>query len=103
MSDLYKPNQAGWRQIALSPAVRAVVETKAEAGKRFAEALSEDFRRTGEYADSFAVVPETLLWRRGPRAAARLENTSGHAAAVEWSGDTPHRILGKTLAALEGL
>jgi hypothetical protein len=106
VSDVYKRNPQGWREITNSPEIHAALAEVAEKAKAFAEGLAQDFRETGEYADSFVVVPTTVLWRRGPRAAVRLENTSDHAAAVEWgkNGDQhPHRTLGRTLDALKSL
>lgn len=105
MSD-YRPNQQGWREIANSPQLHAALLEVAEKAKVYAEGLAEEFRRTGEYAESFHATSETVLWDRGPRAAARLANTSDHAAAVEWGnrGDEhPHRTLGRTLDALKAL
>jgi hypothetical protein len=111
---VYKPSDAGFRAIGLGPEIRKALGEVAEAGKAYAESISQDFRRTGDYADSFEVVPLTVLWEGqhpGPRAAAQLLNSSGHAAPVEWgyAGDaaipnsgSAHRVLGRTLEFLEG-
>lgn len=106
MSAEYERSREGFQAIANSPELHAALAEVAEKGKVFAEALSQEFRRTGDYAGSFSIVPETVLWRRGPRAAVRLENTSDHAAAVEWGNQhdhRPHRTLGRTLDALKTL
>jgi hypothetical protein len=108
----YKANPDFFRKLALSPQIRDALRGEAERGKIIAEGLAEDFRITGEYASSFEVTDLTLLhWEgryKGPRGAARLVNTAGYAAAVEWgkggrSGDetqSNHRVLGRTLDAL---
>lgn len=109
MSAYYKPNPQGFQDLANSPEMHDLLDHVAGKAKVFAEALAEDFRRTGEYADSFAVVPLTVIWEGrfgGPRAASRLENSSSHAAAVEWGNShdqNPHRVLSRTLDALKAL
>lgn len=105
----YRRSPEGFRAIANSPEIHAALAEVAEKAKVFAEGLAQDFRRTGDYAGSFAVVPVTVIWEGrygGPRAAARLENTSDHAAAVEWGNKNdqhPHRTLGRTADALKSL
>lgn len=94
--------------MAIGPEVQAAVLAIAEEAKAIAEGLSEEFRKTGDYADSFNVrASETVLttgFGSHPVAAGILENLSPHAAAVEW-GNThdhrPHRVLGRTLEALD--
>lgn len=107
----YTPDNAGWAQIRNSPEILAACVAEAHRAQAIAEALSEPFTDTGDYASSFRVVPTTVVFTgtgvsNGPRAAARLENTSGHAAAVEWknsvNGRVPHRVLGRTLEQLGG-
>jgi hypothetical protein len=103
MSATFKPNSAGFRAMAVGPEIRAALRQVAEVGKEIAEELAQDFRVTGEYADSFEVSDETIEWQgrfSGPRAAARLTNTAPHAAAVEWGNEHSHRnhrVLGRTL------
>lgn len=104
----FRPNQAGFRQIANSPEMRAALKAVAEDAKAYAESISQDFRDTGDYADSFEVTEETVDFTEtrfsGPRAAARLTNTSDHAAAVEWGNEHSHRnhrVLGRTLDHLD--
>lgn len=106
MSDEYKRSALGMREMANGPEIRAALTLVAEAGKTFAEGLAQEFRRTGDYAGSFGVAQTTVLWRRGPRAAVRLEDLSDHAAAVEWGNahdEHPHRVLGRTLDTLRSL
>lgn len=109
MSDEYKRSRAGFLQIANSPELHTALAEVAEKAKTAAEVLAQDFRKTGNYADNFEVVPLSVIWEgrfSGPRAAVRLENTSDHAAAVEWGNkhdQHPHRVLGRTLDALKTL
>ena len=105
----YRRRAQGWREITNSPEMHAALAEVAEKAKAEAEGLAQDFRRTGDYAGSFAVVPLTVIWKgrySGPRAAVRLENTSDHAAAVEWGTKNErnnHRTLGRTLDSLKAL
>lgn len=107
MATTFKANNAGFQQIAVSTEVRTALKAAAEEAKTVAEGFAQDFRVTGDYADSFDVTDETIQWQgrfSGPRAAARLVNTSDHAAAVEWGNEHAHRnhrVLGRTLAAME--
>lgn len=112
----YRPDNAGLNEIARSPAVRAALVAVAEKGKTIAVALSEDFRTDENhphYADSFEVDEEvTVDWHGrypGRRGAARLVNTSPHAAAVEWgyrgtaedpNDSSAHHILTRTAEVL---
>lgn len=107
---VYKANDAGLAAWAKGPEVQAACLAIAEKAKTTAEALAEDFRETGEYAESFEVRPVEVVVDGRARAAAELRNTSGHAAAVEWGyggradapGQTPHRVIGRALDALAG-
>lgn len=112
MTSDYRPNPDFFRKLANGPEVRAALRKVAEKGKAIAVEISQDFRVTGEYIDSFEVRDETIDWRGrypGPRAAARLHNSAGYAAAVEWgkggrAGDeteSNHRVLGRTLDQLK--
>jgi hypothetical protein len=104
----FEPNDGGFRAIANSPEVKAALKAVAEKGKSIARGLAQDFRVTGDYADSFEVREVTIRWDGeypGPRAAAQLVNTSDHAAAVEWGNEhahKPHHVLGRTLDILAG-
>lgn len=99
----YQPNFGGFAAMAVGPEMVEAVRTEAERAKAVAEAMSEDFRVTGEYADSFEVTSEFVEISGHLRAAGRLTNTAPYAAAVEW-GDShdrkPHRVLGRTLLQL---
>ena len=109
----YRPNHKGFAQLAVSPGIRRAIHAAAEKGKAYAEGISQDFRRTGDYADSFEVADLTVVdfktkYGAGPRAASRIVNTSGHAAAVEWGHEgragepstSAHHVLGRTAAQL---
>jgi hypothetical protein len=103
----FTPNSDGFKQLAISDGVRDVLKQVADKGKDIAIGLAQDFRVTGDYADSFEVVETTIAWEGeypGPRAAAQLINTSDHAAAVEWGNEhdhKPHHVLARTLDALD--
>lgn len=106
MARVYNPNFDGFRKMANGPEIRAALAEVATKGKGIAEGLAQDFRITGDYADSFEVRDETIQWQgrfSGPRAAAQLVNTSDHAVAVEFGNEHvphPHHVLGRTAAAL---
>lgn len=106
--DHFKPNHAGFKAIAVGPEVAAALLSVAEKGKAIAEALAEPFRVSGDYVDSFnARVDETTLRTRfgvHPVAVGVLENTSPHAAAVEFGNHNDHRahhVMARTGEALE--
>ena len=108
MSATFKPNHAGFRAMAVSPEIEAAVLAIAEKGKAEAIALSADFIKTGDYEKSFEVRPEITQLRTAfgthDVATAVLENTSPHAAAVEWGNahdHRPHRVLGRVLDGLQ--
>lgn len=107
----YKPNRRGLEQMATSPKMQEVVLRVAEKAKTIAEGISQEFRDTGEYADSFEIIPtEVTVNIRFPHkaAGAQLRNTAGYAAAVEWGkggtaaqpGRKAHHVLARTLAEL---
>jgi hypothetical protein len=104
----FKPNWKGFEAMANGPEARAIVKAEAERAKAIAEGLAQDFRITGDYADSFEVQETTVGPAEGFKhrhAAARLANTSDHAAAVEWGNEhahKAHRVLGRTLDAMSG-
>jgi len=100
----FRPNSVGIRRLLDSPALQAACVAEAERARVIAEGLAADITRTGEYATSFEVRPDSVavVSRRGIsiRRGAVLENKSPHAAAVEWGNardHRPHRILSRTL------
>jgi hypothetical protein len=104
----FKPNHEGFKALAVSPEVSRVLLEVAEKGKAIAEGLAQPFRESGNYADSFnARLDVTQLKTRfGTHAAAMgvLENTSRHAAAVEWGNkhdSKAHHVISRTAEALE--
>ena len=103
----FKANNAGFKALAVGPEIAAAVEAIATKGLAIAQGFAEDFAVTHGYADSFVVRTEdtTLKTGFGSHAvvAGILENTSGHAAAVEWGNTNDsrdHHVLGRTLDAL---
>lgn len=102
----FRANKAGFDAMANGPEAYAVLRAKAEEAKAVAEGLAQDFRITGDYADSFEVAEEPDTMENGEtRASALLKNTSDHAAAVEWGNEhahRAHRVLGKALDAVRG-
>jgi hypothetical protein len=104
----YKSKSAGWAALAISPEVEAACVAVATKGLSIAGQLAATITVTGEYEDSFDVRTEITQLSTGfgshPVVSAILENTSGHAAAVEWGNVDDHRahhILLKTLLTLE--
>lgn len=105
----FKANPDFFKKFAVGPEIRGIARSIAEDAKVIAESLSQDFRDTGGYAESFEVDTEVIEWgRKYPteRVVGVLKNTAGHAAAVEWGykgrADAPtetsaHRVLGRTL------
>lgn len=100
-------NSSAFRAMAVGPEIAAAVVAEAERAKAIAEGLAEDFRVTGEYAESFEVSAQTTQLRTGfgshDVATGVLTNTSDHAAAVEWGNardNRAHHVLGRTLEAL---
>lgn len=100
----YKMKSSGWAALAISPQVEAAVVAAATKGLPVAQALSADFTKTGDYLEGFNVRSAVTELRTGfgshPVVVGILENTSGHAAAVEWGNShdhKPHHVLGRTL------
>jgi hypothetical protein len=100
----FQPNSSGIRDLMDSTELQAACVAEAERAQAIAEGLAAEITRTGEYERSFQVRPDrvVVVTRRGIsiRNGAVLENTSGHAAAVEWGNahdHTPHHILNRTL------
>lgn len=113
MSATVRINDAAFKAMANGPELHAACTAAAEKAKAIAVGLAQEFRVTGEYADSFEVTDETVDWHGeypGPRAAGRLTNTAPYAAAVEWGhegredepGQSAHHVLARTLDALGG-
>lgn len=111
----YDMNRAGVRAYLLSPTVSRVAQDVAKDAKTYAESIAPvgtppDDKHPGEYASRFRVFPSSVVVDGEPRVSAKLANTSGHAAAVEWgysgSSSSPtssaHRVLGRTLEHMKG-
>lgn len=108
----YDPREQGFREIANSPELRAALQEVGERAKAIAVGLSQEFRITGEYVQSFDVEQTTVDFHGsypGPRAAVRLVNRAPYAAAVEYGyegrageeSSSAHHVLARTLSALE--
>lgn len=105
---VFKVNRKGIRDHAKGPEVLALVLAVGEEAKAAAVALAQPIRKTGNYESSFGVRPEMLTIARLRRHIAVVENTSPHAAAVEWgrygrapgTGQSAHHIFGRTLDAM---
>ena len=103
----FKPNSSAFKEMAVGPEVTRVVLEIATKGLPIAQALSADFTNDGDYLANFNVRADIAELRTGfgahPVAAGVLENTSGHAAAVEWGNKHSHKahhVLGRTLEAM---
>lgn len=96
-------NAAGMSAVLVGPDIVEALTAVAEVGKEFAVSISPE--QSGHYARSFEVTAEVIDFDGSPRAAARLANTAGYAAAVEYGykgtaaepATSAHRILGRTL------
>jgi hypothetical protein len=99
----FRANKAGFDSMANGPEAYRVVRAKAEEAKAIAEGLAQDFRITGDYAESFEVIEGPTTVSGEARASAVLKNHSDHAAAVEFGNEhahRAHRVLGKALDAV---
>lgn len=94
----YKPDRAGTNKLMRSPEVRDVLRSVAEAAIPFAESISPE--RTGEYKASFRVTTQEAAGPHMDRAGARLENTSPHAARVEW--EDGYHVLARVAGMIGG-
>jgi hypothetical protein len=73
-----------------------------EAGQRGADWCRDNAPvLTGEYRDSFVVLPADVDLNGDKRAGAILTNTSDHAWAVEWGQGAQH-TLARSVDAIEG-
>lgn len=99
----FKPNKSGFAEMARGAEIRAAVLAEAAKAQAVAESFAAEHVHSGEYGVSFQTRSETQVFAGHARAIGILENTSPHAAAVEWANaqdPTAYRILGRTLAAL---
>jgi hypothetical protein len=100
----YRPNRHDVQAFFNSGQLYRAVERVALDGKTYAESIAP-VGETEDYKSSFQVNRTEVEVSGKPRAAAKLENTSGHAAPVEWGykgragrpGQSKHRVLGRTL------
>lgn len=106
----------GFAEMAVGPEISEAVLAIAAKAKAIAEGLSTDFVVSGDYIDSFEAyleikqLPAAGTSKAHSAACGVLENFADYAVAVEYGfkgrADAPtgkaHRVLGRTLAALEG-
>lgn len=104
----FKASHKGFKEMAISDEIRAVCLAAAEKAKVEAIALAADHVKTGDYEASFNVRSADVTLKTGfgihAVAAGILENTSEHAAAVEWGNHRRHQpdhILKRTLGMLD--
>lgn len=96
-------DNAGMSTVLVGPDITHALAAVAEYGKLYAESIAP--RHSGHYARSFEVVAEEIEFSGSRRAAAKLVNTAGYAAAVEWGyrgtatdpTNSAYRVLGRTL------
>ncbi|MFI6444716.1 hypothetical protein [Kitasatospora sp. NPDC050543] len=110
MGSTYTGRYNGIGRLLQNPAVRQATARAARRMKGIAEGLSPvgdpaTDRHSGEYKNSFAVVPVTVNvpFRGKPRlrAGSRLVNTAGHAKDVEYGNGKVQRyaVLRRTIDA----
>lgn len=107
MGRSFRPNHDGFRRMAVGDEVRGAVVAEAMRARETAKAMAEEFRVTGDYADSFEVTTTDTQLRTAfgehAVATATLENVSDHAAAVEWGNANDgraHHVLSRALESL---
>jgi acyl-homoserine lactone acylase PvdQ len=100
----FELNRRDMARYAVGDEVKSVVTEVAETrAKPYAISISPRSNRQHlHYADAFVVDnSHTVVIAALRRASARLVNTAGHAAAVEWGNRQTrgegHRVLGRTL------
>lgn len=92
----YTPDRKGLREIGKSAAMSNAMVDATRPGQRWAEDNAPV--DSGEYRDSFEVVPAEVDVAGEARAGAKLVNTSGHALAVEGRD----RIMQQAVNQIEG-
>jgi hypothetical protein len=98
----FEMDRTGIRKIAVGEALKAAVHSAVvQRAMPFAIQISPH-GDTLEYVSSWRAVDGFTVIAGMRRAACNLLNTSGHAAAVEWGRGGNQRILGRTLAHLNG-
>ena len=89
----FVPDPHFFDRVLFSDDMQGAMVEAAQRGIDYAQGISPYV--TGDYAGHFEVTPTRFDTRKG----AVIENTSDHAAAVEWGQD--RHILGQTLAKME--
>lgn len=93
----FKVNNSGMKQITRTMG-RDATMAAAEKGARWARQNAPV--RTGEYRDSFRVVPAMVKVSGELRQGAKLVNTSDHAWHVEWGYGAKH-VLQRAIDVIE--
>ncbi len=98
----FRPNNKGIGLMLRSQKMKREMEHRADLVVGYAQADAP--RKTGDYASSFEVESGTsespIKLGQGDRAWAKVKNTSGHAAAVEFGNKQVgegHRVLGRAV------
>lgn len=86
------PSVPDWQALVNKPEIGTALERTAGRGMAFAQTISQEFRRTGEYSGSFEIDRTATVVRGKPRPAVNLANTSDHATLVELK----HHVLART-------
>lgn len=98
MSKHYEHDPRGLVKVAQSKEMGAAMVAIGKSAVAGVQAISPV--DSGDYRDSFRVVPATVRagWKLDERAAARIENTSPYASDVE----RRHKVLGRVASIIEG-
>jgi hypothetical protein len=89
------PNSAEWRALATNPELRASLHAVGDKAVAHMKELAAPHVESGDYIDSFQVVDSTTVINGHPRASVEVQNTSPHAASLEWGS---HGNRGKASA-----
>jgi hypothetical protein len=106
------PNSAEWRSLATNPKLRSSLRVVGRKAMGHMKELAASHTDTGNYEHSFQVVDSTTIINGHPRASVEVQNTSPHAAALEWGNNgnrhtpsqrhsTPALIFTRTLLWLD--
>lgn len=97
MTKHYESDPYGLAKLAKSPQMQKAMTGIATAGTAGARSIAPVV--SGDYRDSLRVVPTTVRggWRRGERAAVRIEATVPYASAVE----RRNKVLSKIASIIE--
>jgi hypothetical protein len=89
------PNAAEWRALATNPELRVSLHAVGDKAVAHMKELAAPHTDSGDYEKSFQVVDSTTVINGHPRASVEVQNTSPHAASLEWGS---HGNRGKASA-----